>query len=441
MHERAAIRKPRVQGSVRNVVRCGRPVSRRPRRSTRLNVFYAEGGGQPANRGTLAGVEVVDIQNRKGETVDTLAEIPAVEPGNSVTGSTNESFRTYTMRAHTASHVVYGAGRTLFDVQGYGGFDIAEDRILIDFDTTGAIDDVDPVTVERLVNKVIWDGRSVEWYEMDLETARTDEDIAFNLGDDAEPTDTVRIVEIDGWDRSACGGTHVENTVEIGPIAVLSVSNPGADLVRIEYAVGPSAIQHRVEERRAASRAAGMLDTSVENLIRRVNGFIDENETLRTEREQLSQQLLDTRIGALAENTFVRNGDEWLVGTVDGVGPNDVADRIRTLELEGVDVIVLSWNRWLDVSRRRDRWRARRDRDHGRRYRRVWRRRTANARSGWRARCRSTNGHQVCAQTVSDLRFITAVESSTRGRFDYVCQSGTSRSRNSPCPGLATISP
>ncbi len=304
--------------------------------------FYAEGGGQPADRGTLAGVDVVDVQNRKGETVHTLAEIPAVEPGDSVTGSIDESFRTYTMRAHTASHVIYGAGRTLFDVQGYGGFDIAEDRIRIDFDTTDATDDVDPVTVERLVNEVIWDGRSVEWYEMDLETARTDEDIAFNLGDDAEPTDTVRIVEIDEWDRSACGGTHVENTVEIGPITVLSVSNPGADLVRIEYAVGPPAIQQRVEERRAASRVAGMLDTSVENLTHRVDGLIDENETLRTEREQLSQQLLDTRISALAENTFVRNGDEWLVGTVDGVGPNDVADRIRTLELEGVDVIVLA---------------------------------------------------------------------------------------------------
>ncbi len=304
--------------------------------------FYAEGGGQPADRGTLAGVDVVDVQKSEGETVHRLADEPAVAPGDSVTGSIDESIRTYAMRAHTASHVVYGAGRRLFDVQGYGGFDIGEDRIRIDFDTTGATDDVDPITVERLANEAVWDGRSVDWYEMDLEAARADDEIAFNLGDDVEQTDTVRIVEIDGWDVSACGGTHVENTIEIGPITVLTVSNPGANLVRIEYAVGPQAIQHRVDERRAASRAARTLDTSVENLARRADGLVEENEMLRAERGELGQQLLDARLAALAENTDARNGDEWLVGTVDGVGPNDVADRIRALETEVADVIVLA---------------------------------------------------------------------------------------------------
>ncbi len=304
--------------------------------------FYAEGGGQPADRGALAGVDVVDVQKRDGKTVHTLAEEPTIEAGDSVEGAIDDSFRTYVMRAHTASHVVYGAGRTLFDVAGYGGFDIGEDRVRIDLDTSGATGDVDPITIERLANETVWESRPVEWYEMDLDAARADDDIVFNLGADADPTDTVRIVEIDGWDISACGGTHVENTIEIGPITVRDVSNPGADLVRVEFAVGPEAIDHRIDERRALSRTARTLETSVENLAGRVEGLVEENEALQADREELGEQLLDARLSALAENTIERNGDEWLVGTVDGVGPNAVADRLRSLEADLADVIVLA---------------------------------------------------------------------------------------------------
>lgn len=303
--------------------------------------FYAEAGGQPADQGTLGGVDVNDVQKRGGETVHRLANKPAAEPGDAIAGSIDESFRTYTMRAHTASHVVYGAGRKLFDAQGYGGFDIGDDRIRIDFETTGTTDRVDPITIERIANEAVWDSRSIDWYEMDIKQARSDDKIVINL-DDAELADTVRIVEIDDWDISACGGTHVANTAEIGLITVLAVSNPGEDLFRVEFTVGPPAIQQRVDEQRAASRAARTLDTSVENLAQRVEGLVDDNKTVRTECEELTQQLLDARLAALAENTYTRNGNEWLVGTIENVGPNDVADHIRPVDTEMADVVLLA---------------------------------------------------------------------------------------------------
>lgn len=303
--------------------------------------FYAEAGGQPADRGTLGGVDVIDVQKRGEETIHRLAHEPEFEPGDSIAGSIDESFRTYTMRAHTASHVVYGAGRKLFDAQGYGGFDIGTDRIRIDFKTTGPTDEVDPITIERMVNEAVWDSRSVEWYEMDIQQARSDDEIAINL-DDAELADTVRIVEIDDWDISACGGTHVANTAEVGFITVLDTSNPGEDLFRVEFAVGPPAIQQRVDEQRATSRAARTLDTSIENLAQRVEGLVEDNKTLRTECEELTEQLLNARLAALAENTYTRNGKEWLVGTIDNVGPNDVADHIRPFDTAMADVIVLA---------------------------------------------------------------------------------------------------
>ncbi|MFB6227048.1 MAG: alanine--tRNA ligase-related protein [Halobacteriales archaeon] len=303
--------------------------------------FYAEGGGQPADTGTIGGVAVTDVQKRDGVTVHTLETAPPFEAGETVTGRVDETFRTYAMRAHTASHVVYGAGRELLADHGYGGFDIREERIRLDFATSSDVETVNPLTVQRMANEIVWEGRSVEWYEMDAATAEADDEIVFNLRDEPDPSDAVRIVEIEDWDISACGGTHVRNTTEIGPITVLDVSNPGADLVRVEFAVGPAAIRRTVDERRSAIRAAKTLDTSVDDLPQQAERLRTEAESLRDELAELGDTLLDARLAALRKETHTNDGEEWLVGAVEGVGPNAVSDRIAGLA-GGADVIALA---------------------------------------------------------------------------------------------------
>ena len=299
--------------------------------------FYAEGGGQPADRGTLGGQDVVGVQTDDGITVHTLAEPPEFEAGETVTGDIDDAFRTYSMRAHTASHIVYGAGRKLFESHGYGGFDIGEDSIRLDFMTDA--ESVDALGLQRLANEAVWETRDVEWYEMDIADARADEEIVFNLGDAADAT--ARIVEIDGWDISACGGTHVAHTSEVGPIEILDVSNPGADRLRVEYAVGPTAIQRRIDDARAARRAAETLDTGVDNLPGRAQQLRTENGELRDELADCHERLLDARIDSLAGEPIARNGEEWVVGSVESVGPNTVADRLAERETDA-DVVVLA---------------------------------------------------------------------------------------------------
>ena len=184
--------------------------------------FYAESGGQPADRGTIGGVPVADVQHREDGVVHTLAGSLDASEGDSLTGEVDPEFRTYCMRAHTASHVLYGAGRRLLDDLGYGGFDIGTEKVRVDFETTTEIGDDLLVGLERLVNRAVWDSREVTWAQHSREEALAREDVAFNakteegLGDEA-----VRIVEVEGWDLAACGGTHVRNTREIGPVTVL----------------------------------------------------------------------------------------------------------------------------------------------------------------------------------------------------------------------------
>lgn len=304
--------------------------------------FYPEGGGQPADTGTLDGLDVIDVQKRDGETVHLLATDPHFEAGETITGLIDEESRTYHMRAHTASHLVYGVGRQLFDDPGYGGFDIRPEKIRLDFEINHDPDDVSALTFERMVNEVIWDSREVTWEVMRSERARRSDDIVFNLTDGDELSNTVRVVEVEGWDIAACGGTHVKNTSEIGPMAVLDISNPGSNLVRVEYAVGPTAIQARINERKSAERAASVMNTSVEELPKRATSLVQENASLEEEIDQLHERLLEERLSTLEDETVSKDGDHWLVGEVEGVGPDDISERVRELAGDAGDVIALA---------------------------------------------------------------------------------------------------
>jgi alanyl-tRNA synthetase len=75
------------------------------------------------------------------------------------------------------------------------------------------VDDDALVELERLTNRAVWDSREVSWRRLPADEALDREDVAFNTKTEAGITgDTVRIVEIEGWDVAACGGTHVRNT-------------------------------------------------------------------------------------------------------------------------------------------------------------------------------------------------------------------------------------
>jgi alanyl-tRNA synthetase len=246
------------------------------------------------------------------------------------------------MRAHTASHVLYGAGRRLFDNLGYSGFDIDEHKVRVDLATPTSIDDATLVTLERLVNRAVWDSRDVTWEIVPCETALARDDVAFNTKtEEGIGGETVRLVDIDGWDVAACGGTHVRNTREIGPVVMLDRSNPGKGVTRIEFAVGPAAIQHRSAEKTAALDAAAALETRVTDLSDAVVRLQNERDALATERTELQERLIDSRLNELRGSVVERDGHPWLAGTIDHLGTNKLAERANDLAGSAADVVAL----------------------------------------------------------------------------------------------------
>jgi alanyl-tRNA synthetase len=304
--------------------------------------FYAESGGQPADRGSIGGVPVVDVQQGEDAVVHTLAAPPAFEAGDTVTGVVDDAFRTYCMRAHTASHVLYGAGRRVLDDLGYGGFGIDEEKVRVDFVTTTDVDDEVLVELERLTNRAVWDSLPVTWEEVPVEEAHARDGVAFNTKTEEgvmADADTVRLVEIDGWDVAACGGTHVSNTREIGLVEILDRSNPGEGLTRVEFAVGPSAIRRHATVHGSALDAARELGTNVTDLPEATAKLRETTEALERDLRTYKGDVLDARLSSLS--AVERNGRTWRVGSVDGFGPNEVGDHLKDRVGELGDVLVV----------------------------------------------------------------------------------------------------
>ena len=292
--------------------------------------FYAESGGQPADRGTIDGVRVADVQTVDGAVRHTLAGDPSFEAGETVTGVVDDDFRTYCMRAHTASHVLYGAGRRLLDDLGYGGFNISDSKVRVDFTTSTDIDDAVLVELERLVNRAVWESRDVSWAEVPTDEATARDDVAFNTKTEEgvmDDADTVRVVEIEGWDVAACGGTHVATTSEIGPVTLLERSNPGEGLTRVEFAVGPDGIDRRSTQHRALKDATTALGTNLEDLA-------ETAATLREERDELRDRVRDLERAAVTDaiagfEPIEKAGTDWRVDVLEGVDPNDAGEAAK----------------------------------------------------------------------------------------------------------------
>jgi len=182
----------------------------------------------------------------------------------------------------------------------------------------------------------------VTWETVPREEALARDEVAFNAKtEEGVAGETVRLVTVEDWDVAACGGTHVRNTSDIGPVTVLERSNPGEGLTRVEFAVGPEAIERTTTVHEQAREAARALDTRVESLPDAVERLQDDRDSLETEVADLQDQVVEARLADLREAVETRDGHEWLVGDVPRLDANELADHAQSLAGTAADVVVL----------------------------------------------------------------------------------------------------
>jgi len=206
--------------------------------------FYAEGGGQVADSGTLrwdgGEARVVDVY-RVGD--DQALEVEAsagIDPGVAVEAEVDRETRHATMRNHTATHLLHAALRERLGTHvRQAGSAVRPDKLRFDFTHGQALGADDLRAVEDRVNEWVKASRPVRWLEMERAEAERLGAMAL-FGE--KYGEWVRVVEVDGVSRELCGGTHVANTAEVGIFKIASEGSSAANVRRIEALTGPAAI-------------------------------------------------------------------------------------------------------------------------------------------------------------------------------------------------------
>ena len=201
-------------------------------------VFYPTGGGQPGDSGVLRladGATIAIVDAVKGAGVDEVIHVLAAgsaqpEMGAEVTAEIDWERRHRLMRMHTCLHllcaVVPGA---------VTGGSVGDGRGRLDFDVPGASLDKEAITAG--LNKLIAEGHAVapRWID-DAELEAHPELVRTMSVKPPSGAGKVRLLEIAGVDLQPCGGTHVRNTAEIGPVEITKIENKGRQNRRINLA-------------------------------------------------------------------------------------------------------------------------------------------------------------------------------------------------------------
>ncbi len=217
--------------------------------------FYPESGGQPSDRGTLAGIPVLDVID-EGEDV---AHLVAVQPvGEAVEGRLDWDRRFDHMQQHTGQHILSAAFER---TGGYKtvSFHLGTESSSIDLDS----DRVGTRQIEQsedLANSVVFEDRPVQ-----ISFRPAAETQQLELRKPTAREGDIRLVDIEGFDLSACGGTHVSRTGSVGMVCIRKVERAKAQ-TRIEFVCGWRAQRRARQDFAILSEAARLFSTGLENV-------------------------------------------------------------------------------------------------------------------------------------------------------------------------------
>jgi alanyl-tRNA synthetase len=275
--------------------------------------FYPEGGGQPSDRGTLNGVRVIDVQTRPSDRA-VLHVLESPLTAQRVTGAVDGARRRDLRSHHSGQHILSQAlervaqARTLSVHMSETSMTIDVDRVNIAPETWEA--------VEALANQVVLEDRPVRaWFPTPEELA------ALNLRKLPEVDGKVRIVDIGGFDITACGGTHVMRTGEIGIIKVIKAERRG-ETTRLEFKCGERALHDFQTKNDVVNRLTAALTVGYWELPETVARLQEQNRALQSElraaREQLATYEAKSLLASaalhgahrLVARAFARSADE-----------------------------------------------------------------------------------------------------------------------------------
>ena len=251
--------------------------------------FYPEGGGQPADHGSLGGACVLDARDEDGTVVHITAS--PVRVGETVQGDVDWMRRFDHMQQHTGEHLLSGVIKSQFGYDNVG-FHIGPDVVRVD--VSGPLSEQDVREIEQAVNWVIWQNGEVRalW--------STPEELAdMPYRSKKELEGPVRIIDAAGADLCACCGTHVARCAEVGAVKVLSAQNYKGG-TRLSIVCGMRALRDYTIKCENASQISNLLSAKVNEIAPAVERLQAESEELKARIARLENDLFACRARQLA---------------------------------------------------------------------------------------------------------------------------------------------
>ncbi len=209
--------------------------------------FYAESGGQVGDSGYLSGddllVRIDDVQKQNGLFVH-IGQVDrgTLTVGSTVTATIDRTSRRRTQANHSATHLLQSALKLVVDdTIGQAGSLVSSDRLRFDFSLNRAVTPEELQQIEQQINQWISDAHGADIEVMPIAAAKAKGATAM-FGE--KYGETVRVIDFPGVSMELCGGTHVNNTAEIGVFKIISESGVAAGVRRIEAVAGPAILEY-----------------------------------------------------------------------------------------------------------------------------------------------------------------------------------------------------
>ena len=242
--------------------------------------FYPTGGGQPSDTGTLNGSRVVEcIDDRDGVVHVVQGFAPARDA--IVAGRIDWARRLDHMQQHTGQHILSQAFIQLFNAP-TKSFRMLETVCEIDIELDNPSSEVIERAVE-LANNVVWEDRMITIHNVSAEEAAE-----LSLRKEPSRAGELRLIEIEGFDLTPCGGTHAYRTGEVGMIVMRSWER-AKGLTRIEFAAGTRALADYRRANRSAREVAAILSTGRDDAPQHAALLVEENKELHRQVRQLEE--------------------------------------------------------------------------------------------------------------------------------------------------------
>jgi alanyl-tRNA synthetase len=310
--------------------------------------FYAEGGGQLADGGTItlsngAVIEIDDVQMPIKDLSVHRGRVLSGEItlGDGALAEIDDERRSAISRSHTATHMVHKAFREfLGETATQAGSENSPGRFRFDFPATGAVPDSVLSDVESRVNTLLLEDLEVSAEVMSQEAAKKIGAMAL-FGE--KYGDRVRVISVGDWARELCGGTHVVRSGQLGVIKLLSESSIGAGVRRVEALVGIDAYKFLAREHVLLNSLTELIKGSrTEELPERISDLLTKMKEIEKELAAVRSAAAMSDLSSLAAKAKVVNGTSLIALKIaDGVVVDDLRKIALDLRNRSADSVVV----------------------------------------------------------------------------------------------------